>query len=96
MHAWAARRVGAAEVVRFLALVSSLPIAVEQETPERMLKEIVALARASRLSTYRASHLDLAMRLGLPIATEDAPLAKSAKKARTPLFTQARPRRKPS
>ncbi|MBI4831840.1 MAG: type II toxin-antitoxin system VapC family toxin [Candidatus Lindowbacteria bacterium] len=83
------KRVGEADVVRFLALLSSLPITVEQETPERMLKEIVGLAREQRLSTYDASYLDLAMRLGLPIATQDASLAAASKKCRTPVFNPA-------
>ena len=38
-------RLDRADVMRFLELVSSLPIAVEQESPTRMLNEIVALAR---------------------------------------------------
>ena len=80
------KRLSEASVVRFLALLNSLPITVEQETPERMLKEIVSLARAHELSTYDASYLDLAMRLGLPLATQDASLARAAKKCRVPAF----------
>ncbi|MHB1606665.1 MAG: type II toxin-antitoxin system VapC family toxin [Leptospirales bacterium] len=71
---------------RFLALVNNLPITVEQESPERMLKEIVSLARENGLSTYDASYLDLAMRLGLPISTKDASLLKVAKKCQVPFF----------
>lgn len=74
------RRLGKADVVRFLKLVNSLPLVVEQETPERMLTDIVALARDLGLSTYDASYLDLAMRSGLPIATQDKLLMKAAKK----------------
>ncbi len=80
------KRLGRAAVVRFLALLGGLPITVEQEPPERMLKEILSLAREHRLSTYDASYLDLAMRLDLPLATRDAPLAKAAKKCRVPVF----------
>jgi len=78
-----------ASVVRFLTLLSSLPITVEQETPERMLKEIVSLARAHELSTYDASYLDLAMRLGLPIATRDSSLTRAARRCRVPAFDPA-------
>ncbi|MCX5912309.1 MAG: type II toxin-antitoxin system VapC family toxin [Deltaproteobacteria bacterium] len=88
------KRLSEASVVRFLALLNSLPITVEPETPERMLKEIVSLARAYNLSTYDASYLDLAMRLGLPIATQDASLARAAKKCRVPAFDPERPREK--
>lgn len=79
-------RLGKADSVRFLRLVSSLRIMVEQESPERMLKEIVALARGQHLSTYDASYLDLAMRAGLPFATQDASLRSAAKKCGVPLF----------
>jgi predicted nucleic acid-binding protein len=89
------KRLSQASVVRFLALLSSLPIKVEQETPERMLKEIVSLARAHELSTYDASYLDLAMRLGLPIATLDASLARAAKKCRVLAYGPAKGRKIP-
>ena len=89
------KRLSEASAVRFLALLNSLPITVEQETPERMLKEIISLARAHELSTYDASHLDLAMRLGLSIATQDTSLIRAAKKRRVPVFAPASPREKP-
>jgi predicted nucleic acid-binding protein len=74
--------------------VNGLPIAVEQEEPERMLREIIALAREHQLSTYDASYLDLAMRRGLPIATQDVSLAKAAKKCRVAAYKPASVRRK--
>ncbi len=88
------RRLGKADVVRFLELVRALPLSVEQETPERMLTDIIALARALRLSTYDASYLDLAMRLGLPIATQDKSLMKAARKCGVPLLGEKRERKK--
>jgi predicted nucleic acid-binding protein len=72
--------------------LGGLPVTVEQETPERMLKEIVSLAREQGLSTYDASYLDLAMRFDLPIATLDASLVKAAKKCKVPAFDPARTR----
>ena len=74
------------DVVRFLSLVRSLPIFVEQENSSRMLTEIVALAREHRLSAYDASYLDLAMKRGLPLATQDKALAHAAKKCGLSLF----------
>ena len=79
-------RLSHASVVRFLALLVGLPITVEQETPERMLKEILSLAREHGLSTYDASYLELAMRLDLPLATQDTSLVKAAKKCEVPLY----------
>ena len=70
----------------FLELLGALPIRVEQESPERMFKEVVSLAREQGLSTYDASYLDLAMRRGLPLATRDAALAQAAKRCEIPLF----------
>lgn len=46
-------------------------------------------ARTHHLSTCDAPSLDLAMRLGLPIATQDAPLVKAAKTCRVPAFSPA-------
>jgi predicted nucleic acid-binding protein len=74
------------DVVRFLSLVHSLPIIVEQESAGRMLMEIVARAREHQLLTYDASYLDLAMRRGLPLATQDKALANAAKKCGLSLF----------
>ncbi|MCU0574049.1 MAG: type II toxin-antitoxin system VapC family toxin [Syntrophobacteraceae bacterium] len=39
------KRLSHASAVRFLDLLGGLPIAVEQEPPDRMLKEILSLAR---------------------------------------------------
>jgi len=85
-------RLSQASVVRFLALLGGLPIVVEQETLERMLKEIVWLAREHGLSTYDASYLDLAMRLDLPLATQDTSLIQAARECRVPAFEPARAR----
>ena len=74
------------EVAQFLAVLAAVPISVEQESPERMLAEILALARERELTTYDASYLDLAMRQGLPIATEDTALINAARKCRVPIF----------
>lgn len=79
------RRLSEADSMRFIALLSELPISVEQEPPERMLKEIFALAREYRLSSYDASYLDLAMRKGLSLATLDDGLTAAAEKSRVPI-----------
>lgn len=79
-------RLTKADNIRFLNLINDLPITVQQETPDRMLKEILALARACGISSYDASYLDLAMKNGLPIATQDSGLKKAAKRCKVPLF----------
>lgn len=75
-----------ADSARFIALLAELPIIVEQESPERMIKDIFALARKHKLSSYDASYLDLAMRKGLPIATLDKNLLAAAKQSKVPIL----------
>ncbi|HEY64976.1 MAG TPA: type II toxin-antitoxin system VapC family toxin [Caldilineae bacterium] len=71
-------RLSQADTVQFLSLLQELPITIEPTRPERMFGEILALAREQRLSTYDASYLDLAMRLGIPLATQDEALRQAA------------------
>ena len=81
------RRISEAGSTRFIALLAELPIIVEQESPDRMIKEIFALARKHRLSSYDASYLDLAMRKGFPIATLDKGLLAAAKRSEVPVLS---------
>jgi len=74
-----------ADSTLFIALLTELPIIIEQEPPERMIKEILALAREHKLSSYDASYLDLAMRKGIPIATMDNNLIAAAKRSHVPI-----------
>lgn len=76
------KRLSEADSVRFITLLSELPIIIEQEPPERMIHEILALAREHKLSSYDASYLDLAMRKGLSIATIDKNLIAAATRSR--------------
>ena len=80
------KRLRASDSVRFLSLLSQLPIHVEQAWPERSMRDLLDLGRASELSSYDASYLDLAMRQGLPIATLDRKLVEAAKKMDVPLL----------
>jgi predicted nucleic acid-binding protein len=75
------KRLSQTDSSRFISLLFELPIIVEQESPERMLSEILALAREYKLSSYDASYLDLAMRKGLPIATTDKNIIAAARRS---------------
>jgi predicted nucleic acid-binding protein len=66
--------------VRFITLLSQLPIVVEHEGSERKMKDLLALGRANNLSSYDAAYLDLSMRKDCPIATLDKKLIEAAKK----------------
>lgn len=81
------KRLGRAGSTRFLELLRSLPIVVEQELPVRVFAEIFALAEDTGLSTYDASYLDLAMREGLPLASLDKNMRKAANNCRVPIFS---------
>jgi len=79
-------RLTRADSTRFIALIAALPITVELETPDRILKEIIALAREQKLSSYDASYLDLAIRKDLPLATLDKTLLTAAKRCRVSIL----------
>ena len=73
------KRLKQADSVRFITLLSKLPIVVEHEWPEKMMTGLLALGRAKNLSSYDASYLDLAMRKDCPLATLDKKLMEAAK-----------------
>lgn len=83
------RRIRRSEGARFLMLLGRLPIVVDRGLPDRSFQEIMELGRETDLSTYDASYLDLAMKMGIPLATQDAKLAKAARKCGAPLFVPA-------
>ena len=80
------KRLSEADSVRFVTLLSQLPIIVEHEQSERIMKDLLAFARSNSLSSYDASYLDLSMRKGIPIATLDNRLIAVAKKADVPIL----------
>ena len=73
-------RIAVARISEFIALLETLPITVDEETPFRAFTEILGLARAERLTSYDAAYLELAMRLGIPLATKDNALRQAAAK----------------
>ncbi len=82
------RRLKKNDSIRFLALVQKLPIHVDQESSQRVFKDVLALAREHRLSAYDATYLDLAMRSGLPLATHDRSLIRASRKCGVPMFAE--------
>jgi predicted nucleic acid-binding protein len=75
-----------ADTARFLAILGTFPIAVDDETATRAWVETMHLARAHVLSAYDSSYLELAMRLGLPLATLDDKLKTAANAVGVSLF----------
>ena len=78
--------VSEAESQRFTTLLGQLDIATDVETMLHALDDTLNLARRYRLSAYDAAYLELALRMGLPLATLDADLAKAAATAGLPSF----------
>jgi predicted nucleic acid-binding protein len=75
-----------AEVVRFVELLESLPIVTDDATALHALHGTYQLAREHGLTAYDAAYLELAMRLGAPLATMDKQLVEAAKKAGVKIF----------
>ncbi|MDD5263186.1 MAG: type II toxin-antitoxin system VapC family toxin [Methylacidiphilales bacterium] len=67
-----------ARTSRFIALLDALPIRVDAATSQHALAGILTLAREQRLSAYDAAYLELAMREGVSLATQDQALRRAA------------------
>jgi len=80
----------AAQLTAFLRDIEELPKQVEHHSPDQALGRTLELARDYKLSTYDACYLELAERMGLPLATLDADLKKAAKKAGVALVVSER------
>ncbi len=68
------------DCIQFWELLSELPIDVEDQISEKVMRNVYTLARESQLSTYDASYLELAIRKNLPLATLDKALLRAARK----------------
>ena len=75
------------KATKWLRFLSALPIAVDTQTPALAFDPILSLARSHKLTAYDAAYLELAMRLGVPLAARDAALEKAALAVGVPLFT---------
>jgi len=83
------RRITPARISEFIALISGLPIVIDEQTPNFALSAVLDLARRERLSAYDASYLELAMRRGAPLATKDNDLAKASERLGVTLLPTA-------
>jgi len=70
------RTITAVEAHGFIKALEALPIRIE--SPESNASELLGLALRHDLSAYDAVYLDLALRLQLPLATQDAALREAA------------------
>jgi predicted nucleic acid-binding protein len=63
------------------AALMSLPVRYDTLTQQLAFTTTYQLAKKHTLTTYDAAYLELALRLGAPLATDDGDLIKAAKKA---------------
>jgi predicted nucleic acid-binding protein len=80
------RRIDNDQVAEFLELVNALSIVEEGQASDYYLGHILPLARKHQLSSYDACYLDLALRHGLSLATQDAQLTRVAESLHVTLF----------
>jgi len=81
------KRISYAKVNEFLSLIGDLNIQVDQESNDRAFQKIISLAYSEKITTYDASYLELAMRLGVPLATKDRQLYEAALGLGVKVFT---------
>ena len=74
-----------AKVAQAVEQTSELPISMHDVPGELAFGPVLELARAQGLSAYDAAYLELAMREGLPLATQDEALRAAAQRVGVPL-----------
>ncbi len=79
-------RLSPADSIRFVALLSDLPILIDDSAHERALGSVLSTGRELGLSAYDATYLELAMRLGGVMATGDERLQAACRKSGIPVF----------
>ena len=72
------RRIDHETRLTLMAFLAELPITIDPETADRSWGATARLAAAHGLTAYDAAYLELAQRLGLPLATQDTALIAAA------------------
>jgi predicted nucleic acid-binding protein len=79
-------RIASAKRRELASLLRELPIALDPDTATEAWSATQTLAEAHGLTAYDAAYLELALRLGLPLATLDKALADAARILGAPLL----------
>ncbi|MCY2960343.1 MAG: type II toxin-antitoxin system VapC family toxin [Planctomycetota bacterium] len=80
------KRIEVDRVPRALLLFESLRIEVDSRGARESVRHVFDAGWASGLTAYDASYLDLCLRSGLVLATQDDALARAAKRAGAAVF----------
>jgi predicted nucleic acid-binding protein len=75
------KRLSAAQRSAFVEELLKLPIEVEQRAARAVLETLITLAATYSLTAYDTAYLDLALRKGLPLMTQDKALRAAAAKS---------------
>jgi predicted nucleic acid-binding protein len=78
-------RISPSDAARALEVISNLPVIVEQADLATM-KSCRVIAREHSLSSYDACYVEIALRLGLPLASLDRELITAARNSGIPLL----------
>ena len=89
------KRMTQSDVAEAIGLLGSLPLATDAETAAMAGRDTLALARQYGLTIYDAAYLELAMRRGASLATNDRELAKAARAAGVELLSPTAPSKAP-
>lgn len=74
------KRTTQSHVTAFVARLDDLAIIPDAEGRTHAFGRLLYLARSERLTAYDAAYLELAMRLGVPLATKDKELGEAAER----------------
>jgi predicted nucleic acid-binding protein len=76
-----------ADAQHYFNLIAILPVNTDSQSHASSCAATYSLSLLYNLSIYDSAYLELALRLGAPLATNDKALSKAAKKAGVPLFS---------
>ena len=82
------KRISRAQTERLLRFVAELPLTTDIEFPATPLPAILDLGRSLGVTSYDAAYLELAIRVGLPLATLDRQMRRAARTAGVPLLIE--------
>ena len=82
------KRISRVQAQRLLTFLAELPIATDAESLPGRLPAILDLGRGLGVTSYDAAYIELAARLGLPLATLDRGMRRAARTAGVPLLIE--------
>jgi len=74
-------RMSSALMTEKMRMLATLPLTFHEAQPSLVFNEVGALARRFKLTIYDACYIELALRLGLPLASRDTELRSAAREA---------------